>query len=254
MLPIYICDDNKTELKMFKKMVLEIIKAEGLKGMGVVCATHDPVEILDKLGRNIRPALYFLDIDLGPGVINGIEVAAQIRELNQNAQIVMITGYDFALETYRRKIGIKDYILKGDIKDMTERVKTCLIDAQGPVAEPGDEDRIFMTIYSNYSKFTVDVNEIYYIEVVAGTQKKLNIHKRSGTMSASTTLKDLIGQASNTFFQCHKSFIININYIKEINTKQREVIMINGVRIPVSLINIKKLEKAIQTNEKNRTF
>jgi two-component system response regulator AgrA len=250
MLPIYICDDNKSELKIFKKMVLEIIKAEGLKGMGVVCATPDPVEILDKLGRNISPALYFLDIDLGPGVIDGIEVAAQIRELNQNAQIVMITGYDFALETYRRKIGIRDYILKGDIKDMAERVKTCLIDARGPVADPGDEDRIFMTIYSNYLKFTVDVNEIYYIEVVTGTQRKLNIHKKNGTMSASTTLKDLISQASNTFFQCHKSFIININYVKEINTKQREVIMINGVRIPASLINIKKLEKAIQANAK----
>jgi len=250
MIPVYICEDNKVELKQFKKIVLDIIKDEDLCEISVVCATPDPMEILDGLEGNIIPSLYFLDVDLGPGVMNGIELAAQIRKHNPNAQIVMITGYNFALETYKRKIGVKDYVLKGDINDITERIKECLIDAVKSVIESSDANRTFMTIYSNYSKITVDVNEIYYIEVVTGTQRKLNIYKKNGFMSASTTLKDFISQANNAFFQCHKSYMININYIKEIDAKQREAIMVNGARIPVSLINIRKLEKKIQANAK----
>lgn len=244
MLPIYICDDNINELKQFKKIITEIINAEKLTEMYIASATHDPMEILNKLDENIIPALYFLDIDMGPGVVNGIELASKIRKHNAKAVIVMITAYNFALETYQMKIGVKDYILKGNIKEMSQRIKACMIDARP--AESGDANRTFLVIHSNYAKIEVDVSEIYYIEVVMGTQRKLNIHKSNGVMSASATLKELSGQASGIIFQCHKSYMININHVVSIDTKKRKIVMDNGDVVPLSLINIKKIKKELE--------
>jgi two-component system response regulator AgrA len=244
--PIYICDDSVIELKRFKKIITEIITGEGFTEMFVALATPDPLEILGKFDNNIIPALYFLDIDLGQGVIDGIELASRIRKHNAKAVIVMITGYNFALETYKMQIGVKDYILKGDIKEMSQRIKACLIDARLPLTEPDDADRTFLTIHSNYTKIAVDVSEIYYIEVVIGTQRKLNIHKRNSVMSASATLKEVIGQASDTIFQCHKSYMLNINHVVSIDTKKRMVVMDNGAIVPVSLMNIKKIKRELE--------
>lgn len=246
MLPIYICDDNINELKQFKKIITEIINAEKFTEMYIASATHDPMEILDKLDNNIIPALYFLDIDMGPGAVNGIELASKIRKHNEKAVIVMITAYNFALETYQMKIGVKDYILKGDIKEMSQRIKACLIDARLPMTESDDANHIFLVIHSNYAKVEVDVSEIYYIEVVTGTQRKLNIHKSNGIMSASATLKELSGQARGIIFQCHKSYMININHIVSIDTKKRKIVMDNGDMVPLSLINIKKIKKELE--------
>lgn len=245
MFPIYICDDNVIELKRFKKIITEIITGEGFTEMFVASATPNPMEILAKLGENTIPALYFLDIDLGQGVIDGIELASRIRKNNAKAVIVMITGYNFALETYKMQIGVKDYILKGDIKEMSQRIKACLVDARLPLAEPDDSDRTFLTIHSNYTKIAVDVNEIYYIEVAVGTQRKLNIHKRNGFMSASATLKEITGQASDTILQCHKSYMINIKHVVSIDTKNRKVVMDNGIIVPVSIIYIKKIKREL---------
>jgi two-component system response regulator AgrA len=246
MVPVYICEDNKIALKRLEKIVLEIIKAEGIKEMSIVCLTSDPMEILNRFDPNITHALYFLDIDLGLEAMDGIELASQIRKRNPYAQIVMITGYNFALETYQKKIGIKDYILKGDLQKMTARVRDCLLDASEHIVEQTDSDGIYLTIHNNYTKITIDVSEIYYIEVTAGTQRKLSIHKSNGTMNASATLKELIGQASGTFFQCHKSYMINLNHVDTVDIGKRIVVMDNGAIIPVSLININKLKKVIE--------
>lgn len=241
MFPIYICDDNVIELMRFKKIIKEIIKTEGFTEMFVVSASPNPMEILGKL--DVNPALYFLDIDLGPGVIDGIELASRIRKHNAKAVIVMITGYNFALEMYKMKVSVNDYILKGDIKEMSQRIKECLIDARQPLPESDNADRTFLTIHTNYTKIAVDVSEIYYIEVVAGTQRKLNIHKRNGVMGASATLKEVIGQANNILFQCHKSYMININHVESIDVNKRKVILDNGVTVPVSLMNISKIKR-----------
>lgn len=247
--PIYICDDNIIQLKRYKKIITDIIKTEGFCEMFVALATSDPLELIEKLDITTPRALYFLDIDLGPGVINGIELASRIRKLNAKAVIVMLTGYNFALETFQMKLGVKDYILKGDIKDMAQSIKACLSDIRCP-DDLNDEGRTFLTINSNYSKVVMDVNEIYYIESVKGMQRKLNIHKKNGILNVSTTLKELASQETAVLFNCHKSYIININYIILYDKKRRQVTMANGITIPVSWSNVKKLEIAIQESKK----
>lgn len=234
MIPVYICEDEPKQLNILKKMVSEVIHIDILDEMEIVCATNDPLEIIKKIKNNTM-SLYFLDIDLGENKMSGLDLAVEIRKHNTNAYIVMVTAYDFAIDTYRLKIGVKDYILKGDPNTMLIRIKECLKDLYNAVQTLEAETRSYLMVSDSYK---INVNEIYYISVMPDTKRKVIIHRKSGTSNVTASLKELTSQNNKDLFHCHRSYVINLNYVKEIDYDNYNVIMKNGEKVPVGWRNI----------------
>lgn len=113
-MPIYICEDDPKQRQQLLEIVANYVMIEALD-MQVELATADPFEIVARLEAEPgRAGIYLLDIDLNSS-LNGIELAAKIREFDDLGKIIFVTTHaELAPMTFRYKVEAYDYIVKSD--------------------------------------------------------------------------------------------------------------------------------------------
>ncbi len=102
MLKAYIVDDEQPALMQMKELLAEIgdIAVAGLFSC--------PQQALEQFSKQ-QPDVIFLDIDMPR--LQGLELAAKLRDINPRTSIVFVTAYsEFALESY--DVFPLDYLLK----------------------------------------------------------------------------------------------------------------------------------------------
>ncbi|MFW6680690.1 LytR/AlgR family response regulator transcription factor [Lacrimispora sp. AGF001] len=248
MIPIYICEDSEDELKGLQRLINKIIIDTELQDeLEIVCATPDPYEILNKIKDSMQTGIYFLDVDLGPGIMNGIQLGINIKTLDSAAYIVMVTTHGEAAPlTFKYKIGAKDYILKEKQDEVKTRVMECILQAHTELSDFNKNKYRILTLMQDYTMLSMFQNQVYCFEVIAKTQRKIRVYEQCNMREVSSTLQEIKKQLDNTFFQCHKSYIINMEHVMSINHEQRQVVLDNGKEVPVSFRNLKKIESFFQ--------
>jgi two-component system response regulator AgrA len=244
MIPVYICEDDAQQLKVLKNLVVNIVNDENFDNIKLVCTTKYPTEILEKMNDN-EIALYLLDIELGDAEMSGLDLASKIRRRNAAAWIIMITAYNFALNTYKMQIGVKDYIIKGEPEAMSLRLKKYLRELQDSTHLAALNNEIYLQVDGT---FKIKVDDIYYIAALADIKRKVDVRSKTGSSVISTTLKELISQNDTVFFQCGRSYLINIKNVKKIDRFNNCVIMANDDKIPIPPRQIKTLERRLLTH------
>lgn len=244
MIPIYICEDSKEELDILKRLIENIIDETGLTNrVYLACSTPDPNEILTYTEKKMQSGIYFLDIDLGPDVINGIQLGTKIRVLDPAAFIVMITAHGEAAPlTFKYKIGAKDYIIKSHVQEVKIRIRECIIQAHLDLSNNKNKEYKILSFKKDYTSFSMFQNQIYYFEVIAKKQRKVRIYELYSSREVSGTMQEIKKQLDENFFQCHKSYIVNMEHLVNINHKLRLAILDNGNKVPISFRKSKKME------------
>jgi two-component system response regulator AgrA len=245
MLPIYICEDDKRQLETLRKLISEIIQTEGLSGsMEIVCASTNPLDIIDHLCKNPKQSLYFLDIDLGE-YMNGLDLGVKIRSIDPRGYIVIITVHsEMAIMTFRRKIEAMDFIEKDEPLVIPMRVRDCMIHAFELFSTiPESQISKKISFISNQAPMAKSLHEIYFIEAIPLKPGKIRIHEKEKYVEASLTLTKIRKELDKTFYQCHKSNIVNLDHLREIDHGKSVAVMENGKEVKISTRQLKKLEK-----------
>jgi two-component system response regulator AgrA len=94
------------------------------------------------------------------------------------------------------------------------------------------------------SIYTMHINQMYCIEVIPKEKRKLRVHERYGITEIISTISEIASNLDDMFFQCHKPYIINFRYIKNIDIKKRIVYLEKGHKIPISFRCLARLQKA----------
>lgn len=89
----------------------------------------------------------------------------------------------------------------------------------------------------------IKLQDIYFIETSLSPHK-LELHERNGYYEFYGKLNDFEG-LDETFFRCHKSFLINLQHVVELNTKERTVTMANGAVCSVSFRQYRELQRKL---------
>ena len=89
------------------------------------------------------------------------------------------------------------------------------------------------------------LQDIYYIET-GNKAKWVEIHLKNHKIQIHSTLKDLEPKLNGSFFKCHKSFIVNIDYIQTFSRKTRMISMENGEVLYCGTKKVGKLQKRIE--------
>ncbi|HWP82698.1 MAG TPA: response regulator [Bacteroidota bacterium] len=114
---ILVIDDDEMDLDLMRILMQH-------EGYDVISTADGPQGI--ELYKQHQPSLVFLD--LGLPSMSGMEVLRQIRSINEDAKIVLITGYgsiEHAVEAMRG--GAIDFVEKTyDTGRMISRIKTIL--------------------------------------------------------------------------------------------------------------------------------
>lgn len=154
-----------------------------------------------------RYDLFFLDINLGD--IAGTALVKAIRKMQPGAKIVFVTAYsEYAVDAF--DLGVSDYVLKPYDKSRIRKVlERCDV--------PSEQERILsrrIAISSEGKTVFEDIDNLVYIETY---KRGCLIHAVDHEYYEGKGLleyeKRLEGRM---FFRCHKSYLINLEKVKEL--------------------------------------
>lgn len=232
---ILIADDEKASLLRLEKIVVKLeSKAEIIKA-------SNGEKALELIEKN-KPDVVFLDINMPR--LTGLEVAHSIR--SYKPALVFVTAYDeHAIEAF--KLNALDYILKPFEE---ERVQEALKRAYKHPQVKFPSARFALnriSLRSDLKHKIFDYSDIVCIESVRNYSEVTHI---DGVDKVIATLDELDKKLPrDRFVRCHRSFIINIDFIKEIykNDEAKYVVALvtkeDQITLPISIKRLDDLKK-----------
>lgn len=226
MLPIYICENDEAQLNFIKKTINNAIFIEDLDA-SVVCAALSPDILLAYLRTHAAPSLYFLDIELNDKM-NGFMLALEIRKYDPRGYIVFVSTYsELAHFAFKYKTEAMDYIPKGNPKELVSRIKECLFRTFDLYTAPLNTIQKTIALRIDRRVITFKMDEIYCIET-SGQAHKIRICRKNSQTELFYSLKQIVKQLDDNFYQCHKSCIVNLAHIRSIDKKSCTITLDNG--------------------------
>ena len=192
------------------------------------------------LNNNEEIDILFLDVDM-PG-INGFEVAKEINKEYKNIFIIFITSHsEMIKEAF--KVRAFRYLFKPlNDEEFFEAIKEA-------VNELSNSNEVI--IEQRAESILIDKRNIIYIESLGdGTV----LYTESEKYVNSYSLKKWIEILDDiSFYQCHRSYIVNFSYVKKIESSK--LILKNDYTLPVSVRNRKATkEKLYEYIRQNARF
>ncbi|CCL09283.1 TPA: response regulator transcription factor [Clostridioides difficile] len=221
---IVICEDDITQITFLRECILKSL--EGISSQIELFEFNSGEELLESNLESID--IFFLDIKMLK--ITGMDVAKIIRETNDTSEIIFITSIvDYIQEGY--KVRAYRYLLKPiDFGDLNESILSCISD----IIKRREN---FMLIENKGIINKILINSIMYIEV---RKKVLTIHTKNDTYYTKNSMDKIeLELEKYNFFRCHKSYLINLQYIQFIC---KNAVVINNEDIPVSKYRISDLK------------
>ncbi len=201
-----------------------------------------------------RPQLVFLDIEMPE--YNGFELLSFFREVDFN--IIFVTAYnEYALKAF--EVSAVDYLLKPvDIDKLraaigkVEQLLTTLdmqskIDVLKDSFKTGQFNRIALPVSEGL--LFVEVPDIVYLEAEGAYT---NVWLRNGSkilVSKKMKFFEEILESRQNFFRSHRSFIVNINFLKKYNKNEASLTLDNGQVAYISRDRKAEFEDLLRQNK-----
>ena len=217
---IAICDDEPSQIS-YLKLLVEKWARENTK---TICITpFDSAEAfkfawIEDKSFNIL----LLDIQMGGGGQNGIELAKDIRKYDETLSIIFITGLpEYMSEGY--EVSALHYLMKPVNEANLYRTldKACQL---------MNKEQKSILISSSGENIRILLSDILYIEAFAHT---IQINTSTGNHEVKMSISHIEGELdTNAFVRCHRSYIVGLKYITRIS--KTDVALDNGISIPLS--------------------
>ena len=206
---IAICDDELIHIENIRYMLPDL-------EMDIYT---NPNSLFETVRGGKEYDVIFLDIMM-PG-IDGISLARELREINDDAIIVFITSKIEFMQTGYEVRAFR-YLLKDQISDGLKKVWA---DIETELVAKKDEYFIYEFGQQVYRR---SYREIIYFE---SSLRRVTIHTKNNADIFYGKLDD-IEKDSPLFVRIHKSFLVNKKHIRGISADT--VILSNGEVLPVS--------------------
>lgn len=226
---IAVCEDNAADLKQICNHITRYCDANQFL---VDIHTYSRAETLLDTYPDENYAIIFLDIIMEG--LSGIDTARKIRSMNQSCIIIFITvSKDHSLEAY--SVDGSAYVLKPlSTENMNRALDKCR-------RELLISSRYITAAVKGMGMIDIPLADLSFVEV---DNKTLLLHvgthiyiTKQKTMAAIE--KELGGEP---FLRCHRSYIVNMNYIE---TLEKGLIKLkNGDKVLFPIRSYAKIQKA----------
>jgi DNA-binding LytR/AlgR family response regulator len=219
--------------------------------IGIVGKYTDPLEALETIKR-LRPELVFLDIEMPE--LDGFSAAREIGALGIDTRIIFASVYEqYALKAF--EIAAVDYLVKpfseSRVQLTVDRLLKKAQDKQSAPSSPaaGTHHPLprpainKIPVWKENNILLLDPKSIRYFTI---TDKKVIVYTKDEAYESNSSLSELEERLNHKgFFRCHKSFLINTDYIARIIPWFNATYMIRltegNEQIPVSRHYTRKL-------------
>lgn len=225
-LNILICEDREEDAKN----LCQFLDSCSIPNQYSLCKNGE------ELIKMYQPQTYDLLLtDIYMDRMSGVEAVKKIRKIDKKIPIAFITtSMDFALEGYR--LSVSKYIEKPfkaeDIEEILQIAKVKKKNAPSLCFHKnGKEEKIFLS-------------QVLYFEQQA---HKLNVYLSDGEIKTYyEKISEILPKLeSYSFFHCHKSYLVNLAFIRSINSEYRCFIMQNQANIPIRRESLSTAKKTL---------
>lgn len=230
---IAICDDEKIIRDIVEQKCDEYLKGRGMSYNIVMF--RNGMELV-KYKENID--IIFLDVEMPE--VDGLLAAQYLREKNVEIPIIFLTSHS---EMMQKAFKVKAF--RYLIKPIN---KTDFLEAINAAIKEVMSEKIIVKYKETSS--VINIKDIFFIESLGDNTA---IHAKNQYFISNQPLKNWIEVLGNqVFFQTHKSYLVNLQYVKKI--EKGMVYLVYEYSVPVSIRNTKKIKEKmveyIRTNAK----
>lgn len=213
-----IVEDNADQAEALRSMIEQSPRGEHI----VVERIADIPSLTTRLSEDPSIDILMMDIELGADDANGIDVVKRHFPAGCGTQVIYVTGYvEYCTSVYRTDhvYFLTKPVAQDDLDDALDRACERL---ESIARKP-------LSIRFGGRTVLVAPGKIGYVE---SDRRKVHIHVGADDIETYASLSDLAAELPASFVQCHKSFLVNMDHIKEL--KGSSVMLLSGETIPVS--------------------
>ena len=242
-IPTVVADDEAPALDELVFLLREFPEIE------IVATAHNGLEAVEAIERH-EPDLVFLDVQM-PG-LDGLGVINKLRaDKAPMPSFVLCTAFEqYALEAFR--LEVLDYLLKPVERERLSRTveRACrqMLDPEpASAAVPAGAGRNKIVVKTGGHNLIVDVADIIYATIDEGMITVVTT-TTEGQTSYKTIEELLASLDAAVFWRAHRSYVVNINHIKEVvawfkSSYQLRMDDKRGSEIPVSRVQTRRLRE-----------
>ncbi len=233
MIRIAICDDEKHMCDHIRAMVCDFFRK---KNWEIHLRTFLSGEEL--LNYNGQIDILFLDIQMKD--MDGMETARKLRANKFRGFLVFITVLkEMVFQSF--EVQAYDYLVKPVDKKQFEKTMERLYASMQNASEDS------LLVQKGYEGRIIPKDEIVFCEII---DRKIYLNLASGeVVDYYERIENLETKLNNHFFRCHRSYLINLKYLK--GYKNGTAYMDNGKEVPVSRLRSKEFSGVVLQYMKN---
>lgn len=218
MFRIAICDDSEQECQREKELTMQILRT---RKVDFFIKTYTDPEKLEEDILKGQECFQLLLLDILMDEVNGVSFAGKLRRQHISAEIIFVTTCpDFALESFA--VDALQYLLKPVDRENLERALERALKRWNAL-QP------MLLVETRGGSQIIPVDKIEYFEIFSHT---IQIHHMHGVVTCNGSLTEMEKRLpAGRFCRCHKSFLVNLSKIREIQRKS--VFLENGKELPV---------------------
>ena len=235
MIKFAICDDEPLMAQELTDYLARYMEEKQITAYSVSCFSNGRA-LLESGGFD----MIFLDIRMEQP--DGMETARLLRQRGDRSLLVFVTAlkecvFDaFQVEAY-------DYLLKPLDRTRFSRMM------DRALKTPGQRAAKDLVIQRGTGCEVIPLSDIVYCEVLG---RKLHIHRSDGTVTDYyDRLEDLERRVDGRFFRCHRSYLVNLDYV--CGCRAGQVMLPREEAIPVSRLRERELTQALLRHMKERS-
>lgn len=216
MLRIVICDDNAEIISCLQTWICARFSQESVKIFSFASAK----DLTDAVGQGLQADIAILDILLGED--NGILLAKQLFPSAAQTKVIFITGYvEYCSAVYETE---HIYFL---LKPLKEQAFHKAMDKALRAWQ--DTRKGELLVQTKRSIQRIPFPSIRYLESMG---RKVRLYCQDEVVECYATLSVLANDLPGHFVSCHKSFLVNLDYVKKMEANQ--FVLTGNEEIPIS--------------------
>jgi DNA-binding LytR/AlgR family response regulator len=230
MINIAICDDIAEDLETISSCVSKNLNELDISFK--ISSFNEGQDLIDHIS-SFKEVEDIIFLDIYMKFSNGIDIARKIREFDKECKIIFVTSSkDHAIDSY--DVRALYYILKPiNEEKLSSTIKIAI--------ETLNKENKQIVIKNRKGTYRIPYKDILYAESKA---RVVNIYLKAGkVISFYSKLDDFIQSLQDErFLKCHKSFLVNMDYILKI--ENANIFIGNNITIPISSTNMAVIKES----------
>ena len=213
---ILICDDDARHNDGLRQAVMDLLGRDRVHV--IPCTTAE--EPLRLVAQGVHPHALLMDIELRER--SGIDTVKQLHRTHPDVPVIYVTGHiGYCTRVYETDhVG---FLVKPVQRaDLASALRRALERAERTRSEG-------IVVRSRLQAQFLPFAKLRFLESAG---RKVRFAWEGERLESYVRLKDVLQQLDGRFYQCHKSFVVNLDWVSKI--EQSDFLLQSGERVPIS--------------------